>query len=416
MIILLYPVNVANYDDVHKICSRIHTDPRAFAYLAPKSNILHFFAENVDYRAAAFLKQELLSRGGDVIVTKHVIDGKTDTSDILIMGTPTQIRNLMQKLHAMDCWGLKELRAELTAAFEGLKVREWVMTSPAGHTITLNDNTRLMAIMNLTPDSFHAPSRINDNILQTAEKFLSEGAYILDVGAESTRPGAVAVSESEESARLIPALKELAADWLEDFNDEFKIIEPQGIEVIVEEVETPKKEAPVEIQDNLVNAIYACHDGVIRMIPSYPTVVETSSNLAIINIGEGKASLKILARSSREDMKDYIVKTLESCFNMAGMKVVTAGSYGGWDPNPDSEILHLLLKEYKELFGKDGIIQVDHAGLECSVILGKYPHLDVVSLGPTMKSPHTTTERALIETVAPFWELLKKTLADVPAK
>ena len=213
----------------------------------------------------------------------------------------------------------------------------------------------------------------------------------------------------------IAALKELAAAWLEDFQDEYKQIE-SGIELIVEEMETPQKEVPVEIQDNLINAIYACHDGVIRMIPSYPSVVETSSNLAIINIAEGKASLKILARSSREDMKDYIVKTLESCFNMAGMKVETAGSYGGWDPNPDSEILHLLLKEYKELFGKDGIIQVDHAGLECSVILGKYPHLDVVSLGPTMKSPHTTTERALIETVAPFWELLKKTLADVPVK
>ena len=213
----------------------------------------------------------------------------------------------------------------------------------------------------------------------------------------------------------IAALKELAAAWQEDFQDEYKQIET-GIELIVEEVATPQKEVPVEIQDNLINAIYACHDGVIRMIPSYPSVVETSSNLAIINIAEGKASLKILARSSREDMKDYIVKTLESCFNMAGMKVETAGSYGGWDPNPDSEILHLLLKEYKELFGKDGIIQVDHAGLECSVILGKYPHLDVVSLGPTMKSPHTTTERALIETVAPFWELLKKTLADVPVK
>jgi len=213
----------------------------------------------------------------------------------------------------------------------------------------------------------------------------------------------------------IAALKELAVAWQEDFQDEYKQIET-GIELIVEEVATPQKEVPVEIQDNLINAIYACHDGVIRMIPSYPSVVETSSNLAIINIDEGKASLKILARSSREDMKDYIVKTLESCFNMAGMKVETAGSYGGWDPNPDSEILHLLLKEYKELFGKDGIIQVDHAGLECSVILGKYPHLDVVSLGPTMKSPHTTTERALIETVAPFWELLKKTLADVPVK
>ena len=214
----------------------------------------------------------------------------------------------------------------------------------------------------------------------------------------------------------VAILKDIANDWKDTFNDEFKLIEPQGVEVVVEDVATPQKEVPAEIQDNLISAIFACHDGVIRMIPSYPSVVETSSNLAIINIGEGKAAIKILARSSREDMKDYVATMLESCFNMAGMKVDTSGSYGGWDPNPDSEILHLLLKEYKELFGKEGIIQVDHAGLECSVILGKYPWLDVVSLGPTMKSPHTTTERALIETVAPFWQLLKKTLEDIPEK
>ena len=213
----------------------------------------------------------------------------------------------------------------------------------------------------------------------------------------------------------VEALKELVEDWKEDFIDEFKGIE-SGIEFIAEEVETPKLEIPVEIQDNIINTIYGCHNGVLRMIPSYPNVVETSSNLAIIDIEDGHAELKVLARSSREDMKDYIVKTLESCFNMAGMKVETTGSYGGWDPNPDSEILHLLLKIYKELNGTDGIIQVDHAGLECSVILGKYPHLDVVSLGPTMKSPHTTTERALISTIAPFWELLKKALEEIPVK
>lgn len=115
-------------------------------------------------------------------------------------------------------------------------------------------------------------------------------------------------------------------------------------------------------------------------------------------------------------MKDYIVTTLESCFNMAGMKVVTSGSYGGWDPNPDSEILHLLKKIYKEQNGEDGIVQVDHAGLECSVILGKYPGLDVVSLGPTLRSPHTTNERCFIPSIEPFWNLLKQTLVEVPAK
>ena len=211
-------------------------------------------------------------------------------------------------------------------------------------------------------------------------------------------------------------LKDDVVDWRDTFCDEFKLIEPQGVGVTIEEVDLPKMQVPEEIQDNIINAIYACHDGVIRFIPAYPSVVETSSNLAIIDIEGGHAAIKILARSSREDMKDYVATMLESCFSMAGMKVDTSGSYGGWDPNPDSEILHLLLKEYKELFGQDGIIQVDHAGLECSVILGKYPHLDVVSLGPTMKSPHTTQERALIETVAPFWQLLVKTLEDVPAK
>lgn len=213
----------------------------------------------------------------------------------------------------------------------------------------------------------------------------------------------------------VPALKELVDDWKEDFIDEYKNIE-SGIEFFAEDVETPKMEVPVEVQDNIIDAIYACHDGVIRMIPSYPDVVETSSNLAIIDIDNGVADIKILARSSREDMKDYVVKMLESCFNMAGMKVETDGSYGGWDPNPQSEILNLLTKTYKEMFNSDALVQVDHAGLECSIILGKYPHLDVVSMGPTLRSPHTTSERTLWKTAEPFWALLKRILEDVPTK
>ncbi len=214
----------------------------------------------------------------------------------------------------------------------------------------------------------------------------------------------------------VEAVRTLVGEWKERFTDEFKTIETNGLEFYAEDTETPAMQVPVEVQDNLVDAIYACHDGVIRMIPSYPDVVETSSNLAIIDIEGGEASIKILARSSREDMKDYVVKTIESCFNMIGMKVETDGSYGGWDPNPDSEILALMMRVYKELNGEDGIIQVDHAGLECSIILGKYPHLDVVSLGPTVRSPHTTTERTLWKTAEPFWALLKKVLGEVPVK
>lgn len=213
----------------------------------------------------------------------------------------------------------------------------------------------------------------------------------------------------------VEAVKALVNDWKADFEDEYKYIE-ENIEFFAEKVETPKTEVPVEIQDNLIDAIYACHNGVVRMIPAYPDVVETSSNLAIIKIENGKAAFKILVRSSREDMKDYAVKTLESCFNMAGMKVEASGSYGGWDPNPNSEILNMLKRIYKEQNGKEAIVQVDHAGLECSVILEKYPNMDVVSLGPTLLSPHTTNERCQISTVEPFWKLLKQVLIEMPEK
>ena len=213
----------------------------------------------------------------------------------------------------------------------------------------------------------------------------------------------------------VEALKEAVAEWCALFNNEYRTIE-ENIQFFTEDVEVPATEVPEEIQDNLLDAIYGCHNGVLRMIPVFPSVVETSSNLAIIDIDGGHAYFKLLARSSRESMRDYIATTLESTFSMAGMKVEMSGEYGGWDPNTDSEILHLLEKNYRELFNEDAIEQVDHAGLECSVILGKYPHLDVVSFGPTMRSPHTTTERCLISTVAPFWELLKKTMAEAPVK
>jgi len=213
----------------------------------------------------------------------------------------------------------------------------------------------------------------------------------------------------------VATLKELVAKQKELIEDEFKGIE-SNVEFFVEDAEKPQTLVPEEIQDNLIDAIYACHNGVLRMIPSYPDVVETSSNLAIINIEANKTSIKILARSSREDMKEYIATQLESCFNMAGMKTTLSASYGGWDPNPDSEILSLLQKIHKEQNGKEAIVQVDHAGLECSVILGKYPGMDVVSLGPTIRSPHTAKERFEIATAEPFWNLLVQTLEEIPVK
>jgi len=210
-------------------------------------------------------------------------------------------------------------------------------------------------------------------------------------------------------------LKSLAAEYKETFNEEFKGIENE-IDVIVEEVALPAGVVPQEIQDNIVDAIYAAHNGVWRYIPSIPEIVETSSNLAIVDIEGGSAAVKILARSSSETVKDEIATSLESCFNMAGMKVVFSGAYSGWNPNTNSELVKTMRGIYKDLFNEEPTVQVCHAGLECSIILSKYPGLDICSFGPTLLSPHTPNERAYWPSAPKFWALLVKTLEEIPAK
>lgn len=210
-------------------------------------------------------------------------------------------------------------------------------------------------------------------------------------------------------------LKAIVAEYKETFNNEYKGIE-SDIEVVAEDVALPEMIVPQEIQDNLVDAIYAAHNGVWRYIPTMPEIVETSSNLAIVDIDGGKAAIKILARSSSETMKEDLSTSLESCFNMAGMKVEFSGAYGGWDPNTDSELIKVMRNIYKNLFNEKPTVQVVHAGLECSIILSKYPGLDICSFGPTLLSPHTPTERAHWPSTTKFWDLLVKTLEEIPAK
>lgn len=205
---VVYPLSVSRSRDLETIARHIGADPRSLRYFQPKRRVRHLFAPRVDYRAAAFVKQELLARGGDAIVARHVIDGRTELSDILMMGTDGQIAALLQKLRSMDCWGLKSLRTALAESLQNDDVVEWTLPLPGGRTLTLNRTTRIMGILNLTPDSFHAPSRIADEaeLLHRAEAMLSAGADILDLGAESTRPGSAPTSESEELERLLPRL------------------------------------------------------------------------------------------------------------------------------------------------------------------------------------------------------------------
>lgn len=216
-------------------------------------------------------------------------------------------------------------------------------------------------------------------------------------------------------AENVDELLELVKEYEALFNEEYHAIETP-ITFKAERTDLPKGVVPEEIQDNLVDAIYACQNGVCRMIPTIPDTVETSSNLSIVTIDGGQAQFCLLVRSSSESMKEYLATSLESCFSMAGMKVEMSGSYSGWNPDVESPILKAMVKSYEEQFGAEPAVKVVHAGLECGIIGAIIPGLDMISFGPTLRSPHSPDERVLIPTVKKFYDFLVATLANTPKK
>ena len=210
----------------------------------------------------------------------------------------------------------------------------------------------------------------------------------------------ITIDESEETE-----LKALANRCQATFAAEYATIE-SGISLIVEECDVPEGETPEEIRDNLIDAILACQNGVMRYIPTIPDTVETSSNLSIVTISEGKAEFSLLVRSSCESMKMLQAVSLESCFTMAGMKVQFSGAYSGWQPNVNSHVLAEMRKAYKKLFGKEPEVKVVHAGLECGIIGAVNEGMDMISFGPTLMSPHSPDERVYIPSVQKFYDLI----------
>ncbi|MGN1259790.1 MAG: aminoacyl-histidine dipeptidase [Alloprevotella sp.] len=213
----------------------------------------------------------------------------------------------------------------------------------------------------------------------------------------------------------VPALKEAVAEWRDTFTAEYGCIE-QELSLEVVDTDRPALEVPEEVQDNLINALCACHNGVFRFIPDVPAIVETSSNLAIVEIGGGESFFKVLIRSSRDSMREALAETLESAFAMAGMKVELSGDYPAWQPNPHSEIVELMKNVYRDLFGTENHVQVIHAGLECGVIGANTPGMDMVSFGPTLRSPHTPNERCYIPSVEKYYRFVLATLERTPKK
>lgn len=204
--------------------------------------------------------------------------------------------------------------------------------------------------------------------------------------------------------------------FLAQVQEEYKHTDP-GLDIHLESVQIPSKVINRKITEKLISALYACPHGVIGMSYDIPGLVETSTNLASVKmLDHHLIEIGTSQRSSVESQKEYVVNMVSSVFELAGAKVIHNDGYPGWQPNPDSNILKLAQKEYEALFSKSPKVKAIHAGLECGLFLEKYPHLDMISIGPDMTDVHSPDEKMKISSVGKFWDFLVKILENMPAE
>jgi dipeptidase D len=221
---------------------------------------------------------------------------------------------------------------------------------------------------------------------------------------------AVVIVDTSKIADFKAAFDELATT----IKHEFKTLEPNMV-ISCTECELPSNLLPVTIQKQLTRALYTAHNGVYRMSPDIPDLVETSNNIARVIVKDGNIKIGCLTRSSVESSKWDLALALKAAFELMECDVTFSGDYPGWAPNMDSEILKIMVPIYKRLNnGQEPHVAACHAGLECGILGQHYPEMDMISFGPNIKGAHSPDERAQISSAQKYWEFVLEILKNIP--
>lgn len=223
---------------------------------------------------------------------------------------------------------------------------------------------------------------------------------------------AVALIPEANAAAFVKALPEYEAIY----KKEIEAVDPDLSLSADELPQLPSQTMDADSQKKTIDVVYGCPNGVIRMSDSMKGLVETSTNLARVITENGKVKVICLLRSSVDSAKEDLAEMMSSVFELAGADIQLEGGYSGWKPNMASPILKSMQETYQSLYGKIPEIKAIHAGLECGIIGGKYPNLDMISFGPTIRYPHSPDEKVEIASVEKFWNFLAATLKNAPSK
>ncbi|WP_294274822.1 aminoacyl-histidine dipeptidase [uncultured Chryseobacterium sp.] len=223
---------------------------------------------------------------------------------------------------------------------------------------------------------------------------------------------AVALASVRNAGEFI---EDITADLKKEILEEFASVEPV-LQINIENATTSDKAISEEDSRKIILTLKSLHNGVYRMSPDVQDLVESSNNVARVELKEGALKILNLSRSSVESSKYSVAEQLKSVADLAGMNTEFSGSYPGWKPKPGSEILQLMEKIYTEKFAEKPHVVACHAGLECGIIGANYPDMEMVSFGPTIRGAHSPDERANIPSTQKFWAFTKEILANIPQK
>lgn len=210
-------------------------------------------------------------------------------------------------------------------------------------------------------------------------------------------------------------IQEITTGLKKDILEEFATVEP-NLQINIENSTTSDQAVSESDSKKIILVLKSLHNGVYRMSPDVKDLVESSNNVARVELKGGELKILNLSRSSVDSSKDSVSEQLKSVSELAGMNVEFSGSYPGWKPKPGSEIVQLMEKIYIDKFKEKPQVVACHAGLECGIIGANYPEMEMVSFGPTIRGAHSPEEKANIPSAQKFWSFLKDILANIPQK
>lgn len=201
-----------------------------------------------------------------------------------------------------------------------------------------------------------------------------------------------------------------------DIENEFKLIEPDLSIKSFKAEEAFGTVMELSDQEKFLTVLAAAFNGVFRMSPDFDDLVETSNNVAKVTVSKGKIQIDNLTRSAVESSKADLVQVLSAPFKLAGYEVITSGDYPGWQPNLQSPILKVLKDLYVKMNNEEPNVAAGHGGLECGILKGHYPEMDMISFGPTIKGAHSPDERASISSAQKYWNYTLEILKNIPTR